>query len=82
VIERSLEVAVRASTTVALRHLYAMAEVTRLRGDGETEVRWVAIPNSWKAPVEGIFKEPTMRSLSDLGRAMGRDPASWKTESP
>jgi predicted acylesterase/phospholipase RssA len=82
VIERSLEVAVRASTTVALRHLYAMAEVARLRGDGDTEVRWVAIPNSWKAPVEGIFKEPTMRSLSDLGRAMGRDPASWKTESP
>jgi hypothetical protein len=82
VIERSLEVAVRASTTVALRHLYAMAELNRLRGDGDAEVRWVAIPNSWKQPVEGIFKAETMRSLSDLGRSMGRDAASWKTESP
>ena len=82
VIERSLEVAVRASTTVALRHLYAMAELNRLRGDGDAEVRWVAIPNSWKQPVDGIFKAETMRSLSDLGRSMGRDAASWKSESP
>jgi len=59
-----------------------MAELNRLRGDGDAEVRWVAIPNSWKQPVEGIFKAETMRSLSDLGRSMGRDAASWKSESP
>lgn len=82
VIERSLEVAVRASTVVALRHLYAMAEVTKLRGDGEVEVRWTAIPNSWRQPVEGIFKEETMRSLSDLGMKLGKDPSSWHAESP
>ena len=82
VIERSLEVAVRSSTVVALRHLYAMAEVTRLRGDGEVEVRWAAIPNSWKPPVEGIFKQETMRSLSDLGMTLGKDPSSWHAESP
>ena len=82
VIERALEVAVRASTMVALRHLYAMAEVTKLRGDGNVEVRWVAVPNSWKPPEEGIFKATTMRSLSDVGRAMGEDPASWHTEAP
>ena len=82
VIQRSLEVAVRASTTIALRHLYAMAEVTRLRGDGEVEVRWAAVPNSWKPPEEGIFREATMRSLSDLGRTMGADPGTWQSESP
>ena len=82
VIERALEVAVRASTTVALRHLYALAEVTRLRGDGDVEVRWVAIPNSWKQPEEGIFKSGTMRSLSAVGHSMGADPASWHAESP
>ena len=82
VIERALEVAVRSSTMTALRHLYAMAEVTRLRGDGEVEVRWVAVPNSWKPPEEGIFKAKTMRSLSDVGMEMGRDPASWHAESP
>ncbi|MFM8785039.1 MAG: patatin-like phospholipase family protein [Phycisphaerales bacterium] len=82
VIERSLEVAVRASTTIALRHLYAMTEAAELRGEGKVEVRWVAIPSSWKAPEEGIFKAATMRSLSDLGVQVGRDPASWQSESP
>ena len=82
VIERALEVAVRSSTTIALRHLYSLAELTRLRGDGEVEVRWTAIPNSWKAPVEGIFKEETMRSLSDLGRTLGATPEAWHTEAP
>ena len=82
VIERSLEIAVRASTTIALRHLYAMTEAAELRGEGEVEVRWVAIPNSWTAPEEGIFKASTMRSLSDLGMQVGRDPASWQSESP
>ena len=82
VIERSLEIAVRASTNIALRHLYAMTEAAELRGEGEVEVRWVAIPNSWTAPEEGIFKASTMRSLSDLGMQVGRDPASWQSESP
>ncbi|MEY4943488.1 MAG: hypothetical protein RL254_1669 [Planctomycetota bacterium] len=70
----------RASTTIALRHLYSMAEVNQLRGDGDIEVRWMAIPDSWKAPTEGIFQEATMRSLSDLGMKIGADPASWQTE--
>jgi hypothetical protein len=30
---------VRSSTTIALRHLYSLAEITNLRGDGEVEVR-------------------------------------------
>ena len=82
VIERSLEIAVRASTNIALRHLYAMTEASELRGEGHVEVRWVAIPLSWKPPEEGIFKEATMRSLSDLGYETGKNPASWMTESP
>jgi predicted acylesterase/phospholipase RssA len=82
VISRALEVAVRASTTIALRHLYSMAEVNQLRGDGDIEVRWMAIPDSWKAPTEGIFQQETMRSLSDLGMKIGADPASWQTEAP
>lgn len=81
-IERSLEIAVRASTNLALRHLYAMTEASELRGEGHVEVRWVAIPQTWKAPEEGIFKEATMRSLSDLGYATGRNPASWMSEAP
>ena len=82
VIERALEVAVRSSTTIALRHLYSLAEIANLRGDGEVEVRWTAIPNTWNPPVEGIFKEETMRSLSDLGHRLGATPEAWHTEAP
>ena len=82
VIERSLEIAVRASTNIALRHLYAMTEASELRGEGHVEVRWVAIPSTWKQPEAGVFKEATMRSLSDVGFEAGRSPASWMTESP
>lgn len=82
VIERSLEIAVRASTNIALRHLYAMTEAAELRGEGHIEVRWVAIPATWKQPEAGVFKEATMRSLSDVGFEAGRSPASWMTESP
>jgi hypothetical protein len=82
VIERSLEIAVRASTNIALRHLYAMTEASELRGEGHIEVRWVAIPSTWKQPEAGVFKEATMRSLSDVGFEAGRSPASWMTESP
>lgn len=82
VIERSLEVAVRSSTNTALRHLMAMAELSKLTGNGNIEVRWIAIPNSWDAPEPGIFKEATMRSLSDLGRKMGGDLSNWHSEAP
>ena len=60
----------------------ADVRIEDLRGDGEVEVRWAAIPNSWKQPVEGIFKEETMRSLSDLGHQLGATPEAWHTEAP
>ena len=40
IVERSLYVAVRSAEAIALRHLYALAEATKLRGDGDVEVRW------------------------------------------
>ncbi len=49
---------------------------------GEVEVRFVAIPDEWEPPVPGNFKKETMQSLVDLGRKMGADAASWRTEIP
>ncbi len=49
---------------------------------GEIEFRFVAIPDDWEAPVPGTFKKETMQSLVDLGRRMGADAASWRTEIP
>ena len=82
VLARSVDVSVRASTITSLRHLYAHAEVSNLLGDGEIEVRWIGIPNDWRAPVEGIFKKETMNSLADIGYQLGKSRAAWNTEAP
>jgi hypothetical protein len=82
VVERSLYVTVRWSEAIALRHLYALAEATKLRGDGDVEVRWVAVPQSWKPLSDERFNQANMRSLSDEGRRLGADPNSWMTEAP
>ena len=68
---------------MALRELYALAELTRQRGQGEVEVRWVAIEEPVAESVfPALFDGDQMRRLSDLGRKVGADPNSWKTEWP
>ena len=80
VIQRSLETATRASTATAVRHLFAMAEISRLKRKADVEVRIVSIPGDWLPPVPTIFNKETMNNLADLGEKMGADPASWSSE--
>jgi Patatin-like phospholipase len=82
VISRSLETSTRAATATAVRHLFAMAEISRLKRKADVEVRVVSIPGDWVPPVPGTFKKETMNSLVDLGEKMGADPASWSNEPP
>jgi len=82
VIQRSLETATRASTATAVRHLFAMAEVSRSKRKVDVEVRVVSIPGDWVPPVPGTFVKETMNNLTDLGEKMGADPASWSNEAP
>src|SRR5215475_10521620 len=82
VIQRSLETSSRAATATAVRHLVAMAEISRLKRKAEVEVRIVSIPGDWSPPVPGTFKKETMNNLVDLGEKMGADPGSWSTEPP
>ena len=82
IVERSLYVAVRSAEAIALRHLYALAEATKLRGDGDVEVRWVAVPQTWRPLNDQFFDKATMRQLSDAGRRLGADPKSWNTKAP
>jgi hypothetical protein len=82
IVERSLYVAVRSAEAIALRHLYALAEATKLRGDGDVEVRWIAVPQTWRPLNDQFFDEATMRQLSDEGRRLGTDPKSWNTKAP
>src|SRR4029434_10809061 len=80
VISRSLETSSRAATATAVRHLFAMAEISRLQRNAHVEVRVVSIPGDWVPPVPGVFKKETMNNLADLGEKMGTDPASWSSE--
>jgi hypothetical protein len=68
--------------TDALRHLYAMAEISRLKRQADVQVRIVSIPGEWVPPVPGVFITETMNNLADLGTKMGADPASWSNQPP
>ena len=74
VVQRSLETGTRASTAIGLRHLYAMAEIARLKRNADVEVYVISIPDDWVAPVEGTFAKETMNNLVDLGEKMGVTP--------
>lgn len=80
--QRGLEIATRSFTETTLRNLFLFAEVTRLRGEGDCEVRWVAVPPTWETPNTNQFSVEKMQSLSDLGRSMGENPNSWISQSP
>jgi len=80
VVQRSLETTTRAATATAVRHLFAMAEISRLKRKADVEVRIVSIPSDWLPPVPAIFNKETMNNLADLGEKMGADPASWSSE--
>ena len=78
VVAPSLETAIRSATLAEVRWLAAEADYCNAIGAAEIEVRVIAIPDDWRAPVPGDFKKETMASLADLGRKMGADPNSWK----
>jgi hypothetical protein len=82
VVTRSLEMSTRSATVTSMRHLYSMAEISRLKRGAEIEVRVMSIPEDWAPPKPGVFIKETMNNLADIGERMGADPASWRAESP
>jgi hypothetical protein len=82
IIMRSVEVASRSASLNAIRQLFLIAEVARLKRGVDVEVRFVAVPDDWRPPRPGTFVKETMNSLADLGEKMGADPNSWLTEPP
>ncbi len=82
VLRRGVDILTSSATKTALRHLYAIAELSSLRGEGTIEVRWVAVPQDWSPPKDGYFVSENMRALSDEGRRLGADPNAWRTTPP
>jgi hypothetical protein len=82
VIARSVDIASRSATATAIRHVFASAEVARLRYGATVEVRVMAIPDEWAPAHEGSFRKDTMNALADLGERMGEDGSGWSTTPP
>lgn len=74
----SIPTSIRSATLSEIRWIAAQADFINATMNADIEVRMVSIPDSWRVPVPGDFKEETMRALSDLGHKMGADPASWQ----
>ena len=81
-ITRATLMSTQTSTVNALRHLYAIAEIERLRRGVDMQVRLISVPEDWVPSKPGTFVKEVMNELADLGERMGADPASWRTESP
>ena len=79
---RTTIMATQTSTVNSLRHLYAIAEIGRLKYKAEIEVRLITVPEDFVPAKPGTFVREVMNDLADLGERMGADPASWRTDPP
>jgi len=79
---RAMIMSTQTSTVSAMRHLFAQAELARLKYQADTQVRVIAVPDTWVPPSPGQFQKDVMNAWADMGEQMGADPASWRTEAP
>jgi hypothetical protein len=79
---RTTIMATQTSTLNSLRHLFALAEIARLKYKAQVEVRVMAVPDDYLPSKPGTFVKEVMNELADLGERMGADPKSWITEAP
>ena len=82
IISRTTIMATQTSTVNSLRHLFAMAEIARLKHRADIEVRLMAVPEDFVPSKPGTFVPEVMNHLADLGERLGADPRSWRTDPP
>lgn len=74
----SVSTAIRSSTWWSMRYLTLLVEYARKVESMDVELRFVAIPDHWRPPVQGAFKKETMVSLAKLGAELGEQAGSWR----
>jgi hypothetical protein len=78
---RSLEILLRTSMLQSIQDGETYVALIDRRPEFDAVLRYVAIPQDFGIPdSDQIFDARTMRALVDLGRQMGADPRSWRTE--
>ena len=83
VAQRSLTTMMRSSMLASLRNIHELATNASLSLGLDFEFRFVALPDdSPREPHGEMFDKEFMLQLEELGRKMGADPSSWRTEIP
>jgi hypothetical protein len=82
VLVRSTVIATQSATVNSIRHMFALAQVSKLKHGGDVEVRYLSIPEDWMPSKQGVFVKEVMNDLADIGERMGADPSSWRTVPP
>ena len=82
IISRATIMATQASTVNSMRHLFALAEIAKLKRNANVEVRVMSVPDDWIPPNPRVFDKEVMNELADLGEKLGADPSSWRSQSP
>ena len=79
---RSLNTLLRTSMLQSLHDLETFVRLIDKSPQFDAKVRYVAIPQNYEIPeTDDMFNAEIMRSLVELGRRMGADTTSWRTES-
>ena len=79
---RATIMATQTSTVNSMRHLFTLAELTRVKHGADVQVRVMAVPDSFVPAKPESFNAEVMNTLADIGEQMGADPKSWRTEAP
>jgi hypothetical protein len=78
---RSLDILLRTSMLQSIQDGETYVAFLDGRPDLDAVLRYVAIPQDFEVPdSDQMFDARTMRALVELGRRMGADPSSWRTE--
>ena len=82
IMSRATIMATQTSTMNSMRHLFTLAELTRLKYGADVQVRVLAVPDSFVPAKPESFNAEVMNTLADIGEKLGADPSSWRTEAP
>jgi predicted acylesterase/phospholipase RssA len=82
IMSRATIMATQTSTVNSMRHLFATAELARLKYGADMQVRVMAVPDSFVPAKPESFNAEVMNTLADIGEQMGADPESWRAEVP
>jgi hypothetical protein len=78
---RSLDILLRTSMLQSIQDGETYAALLDGRPELDVVLRYVAIPQDFEVPdSDRMFDGRSMRALVELGRQMGADPRSWRTE--